>query len=284
MTGKLGGLSFYHHKHYGMLVRQCNAVSRDRYRNDPAFERSRENNSELGRTSTNAALLRRGLLGFMHELGTGQLDNLVMSHCCKVRNLDTVSERGKRSVQQALELDPSLLGGLELVKTHALDWFTGHDPSVNVQSCTITLNNYVPQQLPKGATHAGFAGIRLQLDFRNDARDRVEGEVVFVALQDASEGVDIVLDLNDPTLRITEGFEVWGMRIVFYQEVNGELYELHAGAAKLVKSNKIQNQNEEQNHDENEQNQEQNDNQSEQEQNDNQSENEGQDGEQIPPT
>jgi hypothetical protein len=233
--GALGGLSFYEHKHYGMLVRKSNPVTAERMRRDPAFQRTRENSSEFGRTSKAAKLLRHALLGFLQEVGTGFLDNRMMKHMLDIKNKDLVNPRGQRCPGEALRANPALLGGFELHATQSLERVVNQAPVVNTSLGTIGWSGLTMQAAPAKATHARLTAFRGRIDFRNGTQDIRISESKTIALD--NQPVDMTLHTEQP--KGATGIEIWGVKLVFLQEINGQLYTLNTGAAKLLQSNSI---------------------------------------------
>jgi hypothetical protein len=235
--GSLGGLSFYKHKHYGMLVRQSNPVSAERMRTDPAFARTRENSSEFGRTSKAAKLLRHGLLGFLNDIGTEFLDNRLMKHMLAIKDQDFSNARGQRCVSQALTDNPALLGGFELHATQTLGRFMQQLPVVDTLTGKITWTACSAGHLPPKATHIALTAFRGSLDFAKGTGDIRISESRTIALSNLNQ--EISLELPRPTG--TSGIEIWGVKVLLMQEINGELYPLQLGAAQLLQSNEIGN-------------------------------------------
>jgi hypothetical protein len=229
-TGKLGGLSFYKHKQYGMLVRQSNPVSAERMRQDPAFARTRESASEFGMASKSAKLLRHGLLGFLKDVGTEQLDNRLMQHFLQLKNQDLESARGQRHVAAALARDASLLGGFELHARYGLSYFLGPKPVVDAGGGRISLRGIRLTHVPAQATHVAFTAFCGRMDFEKQERDVRTSASVVRSLDDLEN--DVVLVPGVPALGC--GIEIWGLKVVFLQEVNGELCVLQVGAAGIL--------------------------------------------------
>jgi hypothetical protein len=242
-TGQLGGLSFYAHKHYGMLVRQSNPVSGERIRKDPAFARTRENGAEFGLASKAAKLLRHGLHGFLQDVGTELLDNRLMKHFLSVKNQDTASARGARNVASTLSQHPELLRGFELHARHTLHQLLGQSAAVDTAAGTVTLRHIVPGHLPSQATHIAVTAYRGQFDFEQfspDGRDIRYSETVLLELRTQALA-DVVLTPDVPVLSAGSPsphgtIELWGLKVVCMQEVNGILYPLQVGAAGILES------------------------------------------------
>jgi hypothetical protein len=235
--GALGGLSFYRHRHYGMLVRKSNPVSAERIRTDPAFARTRENSSEFGRASKAAKLLRHGLLGFLNDIGTEFLDNRLMKYMLSIKDQDRINARGQRSVSQALADNPALLGGLELHATQTLGRFMQQLPVVDTPAGKITCVIGNRDKMPPKATHIVVTAFRGSLDFVEGTRDIRVSESRTIALNNLNQ--QISLELPQPTG--TSGIGIWGVKVLLMEEINGELYPLQLGAAQLLQSNEIRN-------------------------------------------
>lgn len=244
-TGNLGGLSFYNHKFYGMLVRQRNPVSRERIKHGPEFERTRENNSEFGSSSSAAALIRNRLKGFLYGLNLSFLDTRLVSFMCAVRNEDVVSGRGKRRVEHALAVHPELLDGFEFCKSHVLTEYTSQLPIVDRSAGTMTFSGFLPDHVPPRATHVALQGLRAHVNFRADSLKMRESDIVVLPLDGVKRDVEIEIgmpemaDVSEDTGALSVQQELFVARVHFLQEVNGELYDLAVGAAKLLCSSSV---------------------------------------------
>jgi hypothetical protein len=265
LTGILGGVSFYKHRKYGMLARMCNPVSAQRIATDPAFARTRENGTEFGMVSRAGSLLRHGLLGFLRDVSTADLDLRVMQLLMRIKSQDTVNARGQRQVGAALALHPELLGGFEFNKKCGLGRFVVQRPVVDVAGGTITLKDFLCDQAPKKATHVVVTGFRGRVDFGKGERDFRFSEEVVIPIASTAAGADATLrgrnPLSDISVRFIRtsnqllpsrdvvltlpepqgetGTEFWGIKLVFLQEVNGVRYTLKTGAAAILASHPI---------------------------------------------
>jgi hypothetical protein len=279
LSGPLGGISFYRHKKYGMLARACNPVSAQRIAQDPAFARTRENGTEFGMASRAGKLLRDGLRGFLQDVPTEELDLRVMRLMMDIKTQDAVSARGQRQVGVALGLQPKLLGGFEFNGACGLGRFLVRQPVMDVAEGTITLRDFPIaaayasppgwlDHVPKQATHVVVTGFRGRIDFGKGAQDFVYSEEVTVSVAitavapivhrgaaglhvESTFGLDprigALLPSGDLVLRFPEpaasvavtGVELWGLKIVFLQEVNGVKYTLKIGAAGILESHVV---------------------------------------------
>jgi hypothetical protein len=271
LSGPLGGISFYKHKKYGMLARACNPVSAQRIAKDPAFARTRENGTEFGMASRAGKLLRDGLHGFLQDVPTEELDLRVMRLMMDLKAQDTVSARGQRQVGIALGLQPALPGGFEFNGTCGLGRFLMPRPVVDVAQGTITIRDFPAaaayvsprgwlDHVPKQATHVVVTGFRGRINFGKGERDFRFSTAVELSIETTlrgGESVAIPIDLHLPSqrssaslpsgdvvLRLPEpqgdtGVELWGLKIVFVQAVNGVKYTLNTGAAEILESHAV---------------------------------------------
>ena len=97
ITGKLDDLSFYKSKD-GFLVRTKGGISKDRINNDPAFVRTRENNSEFGESANTGKILRVAVRNMLMNAKDGRVTSRLTQLMSKIKNYDTTSVRGERKV------------------------------------------------------------------------------------------------------------------------------------------------------------------------------------------
>src|SRR6185295_14997207 len=97
IKGLVSNMIFYKTQ-YGDLVRGKGTLDRNRIANDPAFLRTRENNTEFGNAVRAGKLLR----ATVRSMGINAFDNRVTSRINKmmtgIKSFDVTSGRGKRTV------------------------------------------------------------------------------------------------------------------------------------------------------------------------------------------
>ena len=96
-TGQIGGLSFYKSKQ-GYQVRRKGGITADRIRNDPAFERTRENGQEFGRAGRANRLLRSAFRSLLLKSADALMTSRMSREMMKVIQADTINSRGARIV------------------------------------------------------------------------------------------------------------------------------------------------------------------------------------------
>ncbi|MGK0329700.1 MAG: hypothetical protein ACJAYY_000340 [Paraglaciecola sp.] len=93
LEGTLDNLTFYKAKE-GYLVKTNGGVSKERIKNDPAFERTRENGSEFGRFASSGKLLRTSVTNLMIRAKDNRVSSRVTQKMTQIKNFDATS--GKR--------------------------------------------------------------------------------------------------------------------------------------------------------------------------------------------
>ena len=156
LKGNIGGISFYRSEGTD-LAKTANGPSKERIQSDPAFQRTRENNTEFGASATAAKALRTALVAALQTMS----DPRVVSRLTKLFkqvNLKGTGARGQRSIP--LSTNRTMLENLEFNnKTSFSSMFNAPYTFTNDADRTegtITIPNFLPAsfiQAPTGATH-----------------------------------------------------------------------------------------------------------------------------------
>ena len=229
-TGQIGGLSFYKSKQ-GYQVRKKGGITADRIRNDPAFERTRENGQEFGRAGRANRLLRSAFRSLLLKSADALMTSRMSREMMKVIQADTINTRGARIVLgqntillQGFEFNEAAKLGSSLYApfTAEIDRATG--------TLTVTVPAFIPQQMitpPSGSTHAQLVTAGAEINFTDSSF------VISTSQSDQFAFDNLLL----PQITLTQAlpanstqplFLAFG--ISFYQEVNGVLYPLKNGA------------------------------------------------------
>lgn len=156
LKGNMGGISFYQSEGAD-LARVANGPSRERILNDPAFQRTRENNKEFGGSATAAKALRLALNSAIHTVADPRLVSRLTKVFREILNSGT-GPRGERTI--LLSANGHLILNLEFNKKDSLgNVFTApYTVSNNIARTegTVTIPNFLPAnsvKAPPGATH-----------------------------------------------------------------------------------------------------------------------------------
>ena len=230
LEGAIGDISFY--KRDGKyLARGKGGVDGDRIKNDPAFERTRENGSEFGRAGKAGKLLRNALRGVILNSKDSRMSSRLTKELLKAIQADAENVRGERTLDGG---DVTLILGFEfnnnakLGNTVFMPYATEVDRAAG--TLKVTIPAFVPIDTvgyPSGATHAVFSLGGAEVDFTAEEFTSNVQKSAQVALT-AEEQAEIVLTSNVTANTQKTLFMAFGVE--FYQEVNGEKYPLKTGA------------------------------------------------------
>lgn len=226
-TGSVGDLNFYYTKNHGWLVRQKSSLSGKKFKTDPAFERARENGSNFGRASTSGKYLRHAFRELWLDLQDSNLCPRAVSVMHKIRQFDTVSNRGEFLTMTGLQNPEShrLLKGFSFNKGASTAQVMLRSYTTDITAGTIAIHGLIPSEelkAPRNATHVMFQSAFGRFNF--DAGYKVKNsEQHFLPLDDQPH--DILLS-TEAVPSVENSIHVLVLKVVFYQEMNGELYLL----------------------------------------------------------
>jgi hypothetical protein len=229
IKGTLDNVSFYKTKD-GHLARMKTSVDGTRIANDPAFERTRENNAEFGESATAGKLLRDAVRPQALNASDGRVTARMTQVMSKIKNLDTTSDRGSRKVSIGLA-DPSavaLIKGFEFNKLAKLSSILYSTFAVDNATGVISFTNLNPIQdivVPSGATHVTFSGGFAGMDFAIGDRELFKSNQENFAIDGTLQTFDLT-PLGVPTMTN----KIILLKMEFYQEINGTQYPLKNGA------------------------------------------------------
>lgn len=248
LEGTLDGLTFFR-KNGESFVKTKSRISKNRIQNDPAFKRTRENNQEFG-GSVQCGKAIRGCFASIARLVS---DSYVSSRLTgKVRSIVNLGSgnRGERTINLVDHPQAFLGFNFNISKPFDSQFNAPSDgPVVNASRDSVTwtipdFNSDSYVRAPEGATHyrlalaAGYAS-----NYEWDAATRgyvpvedtpnavgsiiYSGDISIAGMVGASTDLTVDLSAYAPIPVTTALFT--GVAIVFYQEVNGLLYELAQG-------------------------------------------------------
>ena len=230
LKGTIGDITFYKTKD-GHLAREKGGIDASRIKNDPAFQRTRENGAEFGRAGKAGKILRTALRSLLLNSADSKMVSRLTQSMVKVIQADLISIRGLRNV---IDGEAELLSGFEFnIKgklgtslfapfVGAIDRATG--------SITVDITSFVPGNIiaaPSGTTHYKVISAGAEIDF--EAKTFVEAHSETAILPwDAVPTVAISHTNMVTPPSVKPLFLALGLE--FYQEVNGQMYALKNGA------------------------------------------------------
>lgn len=229
LEGTIGDIAFYKSQD-GHLARAKGGVSADRLKNDPAFQRTRENGEEFGRAGAAGKLLRMAFRTYLQNASDNRMVSRLTKEMIAVVQADATNTRGQRNV---LDGELEILEGFEFnidgkISTTIYTSFTATIDRVT-GALQVSIPSFSPANAiaaPEGATHLKLISAGASIDFEGGTIESVTSESAEIAIAPvAAPAVDL---LNQLTANSTHPlFLVLG--IEFYQKVNGISYPLKNG-------------------------------------------------------
>ena len=230
LEGTIGDVSFYKSKD-GYLAREKGGVDADRIKNDPAFQRTRENGSEFGRAGKAGRVIRNAFRLLIQNASDSKVTSRLTREILRVIKTDVTNARGERQVTAG---DLNILNGFDFNVEGKLSstLYAQYDPVVDraAGSMGVQIPEFIPGNtvaFPSGATHFKFLVAAAEIDFENES---------FLFNQVASPEIELgpqteaASDFNVPTTANSELDMFLVLGLDFLQEVNGIMYPLKSGS------------------------------------------------------
>ena len=230
IKGTIGDITFYKTQD-GNLAREKGGIDADRIKNDPAFVRTRENGAEFGSSANAGKVLRDALRPMLMSAADNRLVSRLTKIMTQIKNLDSTSVRGARTVGTALANPAAmaLLKGFNFNIRAILGAVLFKPYSVDVVSGKFSIPNLVPANdiaFPSGATHMTLKGAWAQIDFATG-----------ISTVELTNAMNIPIDatvnqvsLNPQNVPGGAGTNLFLLQIEFFQEMNGAQYTLKNGS------------------------------------------------------
>ncbi|OCA78308.1 hypothetical protein BBH99_08775 [Chryseobacterium contaminans] len=104
IKGSVGDLVFYTLNGKN-VVRKKSGFNKKAFKKDPSYEKVRQNSSEFGHCSKTGKIIRKSLDPYLKETGDALLYQKFAKLMTEIKDLDVISERGKRTVENGLKTD-----------------------------------------------------------------------------------------------------------------------------------------------------------------------------------
>lgn len=231
LNGKVGDLSFFKTKD-GYQVRTKGGVSAERIKNDPGYQRTRENNAEFAEVSSASKKIRDVLRSMILLTHDPKMATRLTSRVFKMVKVDIVNVRGERKVQPASfvllkdfnfnEAAP-LNNTLFVTAVPTIDRVTG---VADLSVPAITPDTHLSK--PKGATHFRLTtgAALISMDEETEVSTLVMASSPYLPINTPVAAA--VLSCALPPNSVGAMVLVFG--ISFYQEVNTVYYTMNNGA------------------------------------------------------
>ena len=230
LKGTIGDITFYKTQD-GHLAREKGGIDADRIKNDPAFQRTRENGSEFGRAGKAGKVLRTALRVLLLNSADSRMVSRLTQSMVKVIQADAVNERGLRNV---IDGEAELLAGFEFnirgkLGTSLFAPYTGGIDRVTGE-ITVDIPSFIPSNMiaaPGGTTHFKIISAGVEVDFENETFIEQHAETAILAWDATPTAV--INQVNTVTPNSTKPLFL-ALGLEFYQQVNGSMYSLKNGA------------------------------------------------------
>ncbi|WP_418262779.1 hypothetical protein [Flavobacterium faecale] len=230
LKGTIGDITFYKTKD-GHLAREKGGIDANRIKNDPAFQRTRENGAEFGRAGTAGKTLRTALRTLLLNTADSKMVSRLTQSMVKVIQADQTNERGLRNV---IDGEAELLTGFEFNIRGKLGstMFAPYTGGINRATGEITVDvpSFIPANMiaaPSGTTHFKIISAGAEVDFEAETFVSSNSESAILPWDFTTTAVISHINNVSPTstkpLFLAVGIE-------FFQQVNGSMYPLKNGA------------------------------------------------------
>ncbi|MFV8373040.1 hypothetical protein [Flavobacterium sp. LB2P74] len=230
LKGTIGDITFYKTKD-GHLAREKGGIDANRIKNDPAFQRTRENGSEFGRAGTAGKTLRTALRTLLLNSSDSRMVSRLTQSMVKVIQADTTSERGLRNV---IDGEAELLKGFEFNIRGKLGTSLFAPFNANIDrvtgAITVDLDSFIPANMiaaPGGTTHFKITSAGAEVDFEAETFVTSNSETAILPWNFTATAV--ISQTNNVTPASTKPLFL-ALGIEFFQEVNGSMYPLKNGS------------------------------------------------------
>lgn len=230
LRGQLGGLTFYHHRQYGYLVRQKGGPNKELVATSPKFARTRENASEFSIAAATGRLIRQAVRSSTGLSGDPNVSQRLTGTLVRMGKSDLTSIRGQRNPATVFN-DPvsrALLRSFAFYTDRPITSVYTGQIICDTTTGSIVLANAVSHDFfhaPKGATHVRIKAAMASLDFDKKLYQIYPAQTYTAPLENHMSEPNF----NCDTGTTNDDFRIGIVAIEFFQEKNGKLYDLADG-------------------------------------------------------
>ena len=208
-------------------VRKKSGVSKERIANDPNYVRTRENMNEFSLNISSGKMLRLSLGSLVFKAKDARLSNRLMQTMSRIKNLDSTSARGERSVSNGIATaeGKQYLIGFDFNSNAPLDSVLFANYTLDTATGEIAIASIIPAdqlRFPEGATNVVFQCGLLNIDFATGLTDLVLSPPNNMLLNMTQSSISMI-PASMPT---GAGVTVYLFIVTFFQEINGVQYSL----------------------------------------------------------
>ncbi|KIA86491.1 hypothetical protein [Flavobacterium sp. AED] len=230
LKGTIGDITFYKTQD-GHLAREKGGIDASRIKNDPAFQRTRENGAEFGRAGKAGKILRTALRAVLINSADGRMVSRLTQQMVKVIQADVTSVRGLRNI---IDGEAELLSGFEFnirgkLGTSLFAPFVGTIDRAT-GDISVDLASFIPTNMiiaPSGSTHFKIISAGAEIDFEAETFVVTNSETAILPWDTAPT---VAISQTNPVTPGSTKPLFLALGVEFYQEVNGQMYSLKNGS------------------------------------------------------
>lgn len=137
ITGAVGDLVFYNLNGKN-VVRKKSGFNKAAFKKNPSYEKVRQNSSEFGHCSKMGKVIRKSLDVYIKKSGDPLLYQKFAKVMTAIKDSDTVSERGKRTVENGLKTEK----GIELLRAFQFGTIKNISDCISIKDHVLYKNDY----------------------------------------------------------------------------------------------------------------------------------------------
>lgn len=164
IKGAVGDLVFYTLNGKN-VVRKKSGFNKTAFKKDPSYEKVRQNSSEFGHCSKTGKIIRKSLDLYLKETGDTLLYQKFAKLMTEIKDLDRVSERGKRTVENGISTEE----GKKLLKAFQFGEIKNIPLEIQRQDYTLHVNENIKVETATITT--------IKLDSENYTVEKAEEEL-----------------------------------------------------------------------------------------------------------
>lgn len=226
IQGTLQGMTFFKSKD-GLLIRKKGGVNKNRIKNDPAFQRTRENGSEFGHSAKMAQVMRKSVANMLSLAKDFRVSSRMVQAMTQIKNFDVTSARGDRKVWNGLQSTEGkqALRGFDFNLNAPFNSVFRGQYALDAATGEVTISDFNPStnlSIPQGGTHASIGIAVTSVDFELDNYGTTYSPKENFSLANGS----LNLTLTPSAMPGGTGVVFYYLLIEFFQELNGMQYPL----------------------------------------------------------
>lgn len=230
-SGTLDGITSVQPQDSKPYLKKKGGLTKERIKTDPKLNRIRENNKEFGMVAAASKAIRDPFKELRQSVRVQYLTARLTHYLTKIKDLDTTSERGYRSVHVGLESEAgkNVLLGFNFNAKKRLHAVLQRDFELDTETGSIIIPSLMPYLDLLGGIGANTVELKsywAKIDFETGQSNLSKSNAVKLSVK--SKPVDLLLTHDHAPQG--KGVHVFVLSIVFYQTINNVDYMLQDGS------------------------------------------------------